>query len=395
MSSEPKSLNTKSQNTNSQNIKSVFIIAGEQSGDLHGSSLIKELKAQSFDTRLIFNGLGGDLMESEGLNLLYHIKNLATIGFTDVLKKYGFYRNVIKDCVNYIKNNNPDVVILIDYPGFNLKIAGEIRKFYNKKIIYYISPQLWAWHEKRVYKIKKYIDKMLVVFPFEVEFYKKYGIDAEYTGHPLVSRINKFLAENPKLQRTFGSEKIITILPGSRKDEIKHHLPVLIDVLKQLSKEFNFRVNISIAPSLEEDAFKNFKNDIKNYNLTNESVYSLVLNSDLVLTKAGTSTMECSLIGTPYLIFYKTFPLNYCLLKPIVKVNYLGIINIIANENIIKEFIQKDFTSEKLLFEARKILTDNSYREQMTRKLRSVWKILGDKDASYNAARIIKETAQI
>lgn len=157
---------------------SIFISAGEASGDLHASSLMKELKLQSPGTELIFNGPGGDLMKAEGLNVLYHVKDLATVGFAEVIKKYSFFRNALKNSAGYIKKNKPDAVILIDYPGFNLRLAEEIRPYYNKKIIYYISPQLWAWHEKRVRKVKKNIDLMMVVFPFEVDFYKKFDIKA-------------------------------------------------------------------------------------------------------------------------------------------------------------------------------------------------------------------------
>jgi lipid-A-disaccharide synthase len=372
--------------------KSLFIVAGEQSGDLHGSGLLKELKAQSRGTDIIFNGLGGDLMKAQGLNELYHTKDLATVGFKDVIKKYPFFKKVISDCVEFIEANHPDAVVLIDYPGFNIRLAEELKKFYTGKIIYYISPQLWAWHEKRVHKIKKYVDKMLVVFPFEVEFYKKFNVDAEYTGHPLTTRIKKYLEENPVKKTADTSKKVITILPGSRKDEIKYHMPVLIDTIKLLQKEFDLEINISKAPNLDESLFNEFEN-IKDYNLTGENVYSLILNSDLVLTKAGTSTMECSLIGTPYLIFYKTFPLNYYILKPIVKIENLGIANILAKENIVREFVQKDFTAENLAAEARRILTDESYRNKMKSDLKKIWSILGDENASNNAAKIIKQTA--
>ncbi len=381
MSEEPKSS------------KSVFISAGEQSGDLHGSGLMREIKAQS-DNNIVFNGLGGDLMKAEGLNELYHIKDLATVGFTDVIKKYPFFKKVIADCVEFIRESSPDVVILIDYPGFNIRLAEELKKFYTGKIIYYISPQLWAWHEKRVHKIKKYVDKMLVVFPFEVEFYEKFGVNAEYVGHPLTARIKKFLDENPKKKNTQPDKKVITILPGSRKDEIKYHMPVLIETVNLLKKEFNLEVNISKAPSLNERIFSEFEN-IKEYNLTTENVYNLILNSDLVLTKAGTSTMECSLIGTPYLIFYKTFPLNYYILKPIVKIDNLGIANILSKENIVCEFIQKDFTAENLAKEAREILTNESYQDKMKENLKKIWDILGNENASYNAARIIKQTSPL
>lgn len=369
--------------------RSVFICAGEQSGDLHGSGLMKELKA--LVPNIIFNGLGGDKMKAEGMNELYHTKDLATVGFKDVLKKYPFFKKVINDCVKFVKDNSPDVVILIDYPGFNIRLAEELKKFYTGKIIYYISPQLWAWHEKRVHKIKKYIDKMLVVFPFEVDFYSKFGVEAEYVGHPLVNRIKQYIAEHPKQVNTSG-KKVITILPGSRKDEIKLHMPVLIETISLLKKEFDVEVNISKAPSLAEELFEPYINSA-DYKITGEDTYSLILNSDLVLTKAGTSTMECSLLGTPYLIFYKTFPLNYYILKPIVKIENLGIANILSKKNIVREFIQKDFTAENLAQESKELLTNTSYRNEMLANLKNIWQILGEKNASKNAALAIKQTA--
>lgn len=372
--------------------KSVFISAGEPSGDLHTSGLMRELKQLSPNVNLSFNGLGGSMMKAEGLKELYHISKLATVGFTDVIKKYTFFKRVISECVEFVRANNPDVVILIDYPGFNVRLAEELKKFYKNKIIYYISPQLWAWHEKRVHKIKKYVDKMLVVFPFEVDFYRKFGVEAEYVGHPLVSKIKKFLTENPK--QNHSDKKVITILPGSRKDEITHHLPVLVETIKLLKNELDIEVNISKAPNLDEKLFKDFVNTGE-YNITPENTYDLIRKADVVLTKAGTSTMECSLIGTPYLIFYKTFPLNYYILKPIVKINNLGIANILSGKDIIKEFIQKDFTPENLAAETKKILTDNNYSEEMTRNLENIWNILGNEDASYNAAKLINQLALV
>lgn len=369
--------------------KSVFIAAGEQSGDLHGSGLMSELKKLA--PAVTFNGLGGDNMKAAGLNELYHTRDLATVGFKDVLKKYPFFKRVINDCVEFIRNNPPTAVVLIDYPGFNIRLAEELKKFYTGKIIYYISPQLWAWHEKRVHKIKKYVDKMLVVFPFEVDFYNKFGVDAEYVGHPLVSRIKQYLAEHPK-QANASGKKVITILPGSRKDEIKLHMPVLVKTISLLKKKFDVEVNISKAPALSDELFKPYINSA-DYKITSADTYSLILNSDIVLTKAGTSTMECSLLGIPYLIFYKTFPLNYYILRPIVKIDNLGIANILSKKNIVREFIQKDFTPENLANEAKKILTNDNYRIEMENNLKKIWEILGDKNASGNAAMIIKQTA--
>lgn len=375
------------ENSNENGI-SLFVSAGESSGDLHGAGLIHALKEQSGKI-INVTGLGGDNMKSAGTDLLYHISSLSTIGFVDVIKKYGFFKKVLDESISFIRNNNPNAVILIDYPGFNLKFAEKLREFYKNKIIYYISPQIWAWHRKRVLKIKKYIDKMLVVFPFEKDFYKEYNINAEYVGHPLITRINTFLSSNKKESKAFGSEKIITILPGSRKDEIKKHLPVLIETADQLRKEFDTKIYFSKAPGLNDDIFQKYGDDMKNFILTGENIYKLILNSDVVLTKAGTSTVECALIGNPFLLFYKTSPVNYYVLKPIVKVDRLGMVNILANEMIIKEFIQNKFTSENLLIEIRKILTDIKYRENIIQKLGKIREVLGTMDASSNAAKII------
>ncbi|NOS84565.1 MAG: lipid-A-disaccharide synthase, partial [Ignavibacteria bacterium] len=310
------------------------------------------------------------------------------------IKKYSFFKKALKDSAEFIKHNNPDVVILVDYPGFNLRLAEELRKFYTKKIIYYISPQLWAWHEKRVFKVKKYIDLMLVVFPFEVDFYNNYGVKAEFIGHPLVSRIREFIEHNPKRIRALSDRKIITLLPGSRKDEVKHHLPVLLEAIKLIKAKIDVEVNISIAPGMKKH-YAEFMDQLSGYNLTEDKPYDLIFKSDAVMTKAGTSTMECTLLGTPYLIFYKTFPLNYYLLKPIVKVDKLGIANLLLEKDSIKEFIQNDFTSEKIAAELLRILNDTDYRNKIITDLKEVWEILGSKDASINAAKLIKQTAGI
>jgi lipid-A-disaccharide synthase len=378
----------------SQGSASVFIVAGEQSGDAHGSGLIKEIKEQSPAVKINFYGLGGSLMKKAGQMQLYGIEDLAAVGLSEVLKKYSFFKKVINECAEFIRTNNPDVVILIDYPGFNIRLAQKIRKFYGKKILYYISPQLWAWHESRVQKIRKYVDKMLVVFPFEVEFYKKHGIDAVFVGHPLTQKIKEFLAGNPRNTKPGGNNKTVTFLPGSRKEEIRNHMPVLAAVLEKLSGKYNITANLCVAPGMDK-VYDKLSGITSQFNLTHDNIYSLILNSDLVLTKAGTSTMECALLGTPHLIFYKTSMMNYHLLKPFVKVNNLGIINILAGKTVVKEFIQNDFTADNLFEESDKILSSKHYSEKISRELEVVWEILGDKNASNNAAKIVKETTGI
>ncbi len=373
--------------------RSLFISAGEQSGEMHAAELIKELRRACSPGELDISGLGGDQMKAQRAKLLYDVNSLAAVGILDVAKKYGFFKKVLNDCISLVKDNSPDAVILIDYPGFNLKFAEELRRFYSGKIIYYISPQIWAWRESRVLKIKRYIDKMLVVFPFEVDFYDKFGVEAEYVGHPLVKRIRKFLDENKKTNKTDGEKKVITVLPGSRFNEIKNHLPALLKTVEALKKDFRLSVNISRAPSVEAHAFDKYLGEMKGYELISGGAYGMMLNSDLVMAKAGTSTLECALIGAPHFVFLRTAPINYLLMKPIVNINNIGIVNIIAKENIVKEFIQKDFKPEKLAAESAKLLTDSGYRDTLTSKLKRVWEILGNKDASLNAAEIIQKIA--
>jgi lipid-A-disaccharide synthase len=369
--------------------KIIFISAGEQSGELHGSALMRELRNLA---DISFFGLGGDMMISEGLNALAQIKDLAATGIAEVAKKYTYFRSVLKKSVTKVNEIQPDAVVLIDYPGFNMRFAEELRKTYRGKIIYYISPQLWAWHEKRVHSIKKNIDKMLVVFPFEVDFYKKFGVDAEYVGHPLVKKIGEFL-RNTQKNISHDSVKKITILPGSRNDEVKHHLPVLLDVIDMLRKDFKIEIYISRAQAIRDDIFDNLMQNVNDFKIIKTDLYTHILKSDLAMTKAGTSTMECSLIGTPFLIFYKTYPVNYYLLKPLVKIKNIGIVNILAGENIIREFIQKDFTNELIYTEAKRILTDKNYTQEIRSKLKYLWELLGSGDASLNAANRIYQTA--
>jgi len=372
--------------------RSIFISAGEQSGDMHGSSLMHELNKLAPVT---FYGLGGDMMAAEGLVTLAHINDLAATGIKEVAKKYFYFKSVLKKCVNKIYEIDPPAVVLIDYPGFNLRLAKEIRENYNGKIIYYISPQVWAWHEKRVLMIKKLIDKMIVVFPFEVEFYKQYEIEAEYAGHPLVKRIGDFLKTTVKNPDAVIPEvqKLITLLPGSRNDEVKHHLPVLIDTIKMLRKDFKIKLFISRAQTVKKELLKGILKEENEFEIIESNLYQHIYESDLVMTKAGTSTMECSLIGTPFLLFYKTYPLNYYMLKPLVKISNIGIINILSGKNLVREFIQKDFNKESLYREAKKILTDKDYQKELRESLKSVWNILGTEDSAYNAAKSIYQFA--
>ena len=366
----------------------IFIVAGESSGDMHAASLIREIR--QLNKNLEFTGIGGPEMKKENAKLLYDISQVNFIGFSSVIRNIKKIKSILDNCISQVKELNPEAVILVDYPGFNLKLITGIRKFYKGKIIYYISPQLWAWHKSRVKIIKKYVDLMIVVFPFEVDFYQKEDIKAEYAGHPLVKRIDGFLKHNKKIP----SDKIsISILPGSRKDEIDRMMPVLIEAAEMFRKEFDCNINFICSPNYDESYFKGFIKD-RHFNLVHDSNntdlnYRTILNSDLVITKSGTSTMECALIGTPFCVVYKTGELNYSIGKRLVKVDHIAMVNILLKKRAVQEFLQNEMTPDNIFKEGKRIITDKLYTEKMKENFKLLRHVLSDKDASKNAAEII------
>lgn len=366
----------------------IFIVAGESSGDMHAASLIKEIRLQN--KNITFTGIGGPEMKKQNAKLLYDISQVNFIGFSSVIRNIKKIKSILDNCITQVKELNPEAVILVDYPGFNLKLITGIRKFYKGKIIYYISPQLWAWHKSRVKIIKKYVDLMIVVFPFEVDFYRKENINALYAGHPLIKKIDGFLKDNRKIP----SDKIkISILPGSRKDEIERMMPVLIKAAELFRKEFDCEINFICSPNFDESYFRKFIKD-NDFNLIHDINntdlnYRTILNSDLVITKSGTSTMECALIGTPFCVVYKTGELNYSIGKRLVKVDHIAMVNILLKKRAVQEFLQSEMTPGNIFKEGKKIITDKSYADKMKSDFKLLRQVLSDTDASKNAAEII------
>ncbi len=367
--------------------KKIFIVAGESSGDFHAANVIRELNRMH--PAIIVQGIGGAELENAGVKLIHNFKEINYIGFTKVIMNLKKITGVLNDTVSKIKEINPDVVILVDFPGFNLKLAEKIRAFYTGKIIYYISPQIWAWHYSRIKKIKKLIDKMLVIFPFENEMYEKENVASEFVGHPLNNRINKYLAENKK---TENRTKNISLMPGSRKEEIERIFPVFIEAGNKLIKEFSCKINLICSDNFSIDFFKKFKGT-DNFsfiiNNSSESLYKAILESDLVITKIGTSSMECALLEVPFISGYKAGKMNYLIGKNLVRINSFAMVNILLKRNAVKEFIQDEMTSDNIFNEAKKILTDKKYSGQMKSDFKEMKEILTDKNASKNAAEII------
>jgi len=313
----------------------LMIITGEVSGDFIGAALIRELKSLNQNMKIL--GIGGDKMREEGMQLIYHSDQMAFLGFVEVVKHLPFIRKVQNKLIDVIVTEKIGHVILIDYPGFNLSIAKKLKQL-DVKVIYYVSPQIWAWAKGRIKKVKKYVDKMLVVFPFEVEFYKNENIDVEYVGHPLPERVNRYSFLNKdefykKFNLDTGKE-ILLVLPGSRKQEVKEIFPEVIKAAERLSKEFNFQVVVARSKNID----KNYTQELyqgENFISVEGYNYELMKYSRFGIIKSGTSTLEAGYFSLPMVIVYKTNPITYLIGKQLVRLDKIGMVNILLNDKVV------------------------------------------------------------
>lgn len=366
-----------------------MIITGEVSGDLHGANLINKLK--SIEPSIEFFGIGGDKMIAEGMNAQFHIKKLAFLGFVEVIKHIPFIKKVQKKLIKVVKLENINTVVLIDYPGFNLQIAKKLKKL-GKKIIYYISPQVWAWGKKRIKKIRNLVDKMIVIFPFEEKLYKENDVDVVYVGHPLIEHIEnyKFISKS-ELYRKFGldgKKEILLVLPGSRKHEIKKIFPNVISAASKLASDFNLQIVVACADNIDEKIFFNLSNQ-KNYTVVKGFTYDLYKHSYFGIIKSGTSTLEAGIFQLPFIVVYSTSALTYWLGKLVVKIKNIAMVNIILEDNVVEELIQSDMNPENIYSKCYQILSDKIKYEEIKQKLARLKSELGDKGASLKAAEII------
>ena len=369
--------------------KNLMIIAGEISGDLHGSSLVRELK--NMDNNLNIYGIGGDRMKAEGMELIYHIKKMAFLGFAEVVKHIPFIKRVQHDLIAIIKEKNIRNVVLIDYPGFNLNFAKKLKAL-NLNVIYYISPQIWAWGAGRINKIKKLVSKMIVVFPFEEKFYKDSGVNVEFVGHPLLERINehKFLTKDELFEKfnLDKSKELLLILPGSRLHEVERILPESIEAAEKIACEFHLQIVIAGSPNISEEIYNKLSNTKENKIITGHT-YELMKYSKIGIIKSGTSTLESALFTLPMIIVYKTGFITYSIGKNLVKVKNIGMANIIAGEKVVPELIQNNANAESIYLECKRILSDERLYNSIKQKLSKVKDKLGSEGASRKAAGLI------
>ncbi|SHE56588.1 lipid-A-disaccharide synthase [Chryseobacterium takakiae] len=361
-----------------------YIIAGEASGDLHGSNLMKALKQK--DSNAEFRFWGGDLMAKQGGTLVKHYRDLAFMGFLEVAMNLRTILNNIKFCKEDIQNNKPDVLILIDYPGFNLRIA-KFAKEQGIKVVYYISPQLWAWKEGRVEIIKKYVDEMMVILPFEEDFYKKHGVESHFVGHPLldaISTLEDITTENFKRENGLNEKEIIALLPGSRKQEVEKMLQIMLSV-RPYFKEYQFV--IAGAPSLPKEFYEKYVDD--NVHFVSNKTYDLLRCSKAALVTSGTATLETALLNVPEVVCYRGSKVSYAIAKRLVKnIKYISLVNLIMDREVVKELIQNDLNTNNLVDELKKILSTEK-RFEVFRDYELLREKLGGKGASDHAADVI------
>ena len=364
-----------------------FIIAGEASGDLHASNLMKEIIKK--DSGAEFQFLGGDLMQAVTKHPpLIHYKNMAFMGVVDVVKNLRTILENIKRTKKAILEFKPDVVVLIDYPGFNLKIAGFAKKK-GFKTVYYIAPKLWAWKEGRVKKIKKYIDKLLVILPFEIAFYNKHQIQAEYVGNPVVDAIaqHKGLSRNEFFQQfNLDNRPVIALLPGSRKQELKMMLPTMLSVADKFP---DYQFIISGAPGFTKDDYREFLQQ-KDVPVIFNHTYDLLQNAHSAIVTSGTAALETALFKVPQIVVYKTHQWQYEIGKHLVKIKYFSLPNLIMHREIIKELLQNDFNPALLTAELKHI-NQGDKRDRILKDYRQLEQILGKESASKKAAKHIVE----
>jgi lipid-A-disaccharide synthase len=369
--------------------KNIMIIAGEVSGDLLGAELSGELK--NVDGNLNIIGVGGDRMKQAGVEIIYHINNLAFLGFAEVVKHIPFIRKVQSDLIKIINEKNIKNIILIDYPGFNLNFAKKIKPL-GVKIIYYVSPQVWAWGKGRIKRIKNLVRKMFVVFPFEEKLYLDEGIDVEFVGHPLLERISNydFLPKEKffKMYELNPGKEILLVLPGSRNHEVERIFPAVIEAALKLSKEFNLQTVVAGASGIDEKLFNKIS-EPNEYRVIKDHNYELMKYSKFGIIKSGTSTLEAGLFGLPMVIVYKTSLLTYYIGKNLVNLKNIGMANIISGEDIVPELIQDKVNPESIYNEAKKILDNNSLYTSVKTRLLEINKKLGEKGAVRKTAESI------
>jgi lipid-A-disaccharide synthase len=371
---------------------SLCIVAGEPSGDLHGALLAEAIRERRPDWKLW--GVGSDRLAAAGCDLWEDARDWGVMGFSGVLRSAGVFRRRLRELAAEINRRQPRAVILIDYPGFNLRLAPQINR-HGIDVYYYIVPQVWAWGRGRIKAFRRHVDRSIVVFPFERDFFEKHGVATEWVGHPLVDLVEPS-APRPVLRERFGvapSDTLITMLPGARQQDFDAHLPVFTNAVAGLrGKISGLRPALGLAAVLAGLAqrFTARGDDL----IVSSQVYDLIAASDLVLTKTGTTTIECALLGTPMVTGYRMGTLNYLIARSLVRVRFISMPNLIAGRQVVPELVQRDLTADRVMAEAYRLLTDGDARRAQVAALAEVRAALGEPGAPGRAADLICRWAE-
>jgi lipid-A-disaccharide synthase len=363
-----------------------YIVAGERSGDLHGSNLVKAIRKR--DSQATFQGFGGDLMQASGVRLAVHYREMAFMGFISLATSLFKIFKYVKFCKTDILEFKPDAIILIDYGGFNLKIA-QFAHAQGLKVLYYIPPKVWAWYQSRAWKLKACVDRMFVILPFEKAFFKKYDFDVDYVGNPVLDAIKEYqpAADFTSRHQLDLNKKIVALLPGSRKIELKKIVPLMAEIT-ELNKDVQFVVAaVKTLPSELYIALKE-KSNVK---FVEEETYDLLTVADAAIVTSGTATLETGIFKVPQVVVYKTNFLEYSIANFLVQVEFISLVNLIAGKEVIREMIQTKATPELVDSELKKLLHNSDYASEMKREYEKVYTILDTGSASENTAILITE----
>lgn len=370
----------------------VLIVAGEASADLHGSNLVRAMK--DLEPGVVFRGIGGKRMRSEGVDIITPSSEMAVVGLTEVLPKLRAIVGTYMKLTRILKKENPDLLILIDYPDFNIRLSGAANRS-GVPVLYYISPQVWAWRRGRVEKLRKRVDRLAVILPFEEDFYRQRGLEAEFVGHPLLDAVPEQLDRRVALKAlgVEGASPIVGILPGSRKEEVTNLLPVMVDAAAALKASFPGLLCLlprasTIPRGLIESMLGDAGMEIK---IIEDDIHRVLKACDLALVASGTATLETALMQTPMVILYKVSPLSYWIGKQVIKVPAIGLPNLVAGKPIVPELIQGEATPERLVREVLPLLKDGERRRTMVHELNKVREKLGRTSASRRTAQIAVE----
>lgn len=361
-----------------------YLVAGERSGDLHAGNLVKAI--QKLQPGGIFKGFGGDYMKEAGVKITVHYEQLAFMGFAEVVSNLSKISAFIKQCKEDIREFNPDVLILVDYGGFNTRIA----KFAKKegfRVFYYITPKVWAWYQKRALTLKRNVDRMFVILPFEKSFYKKFDWEVDYVGNPVLDAVKEFKPDADFLKRNNLNEGIplIALLPGSRKQELRNVLPLLEEIVKRFDA---FQFGVATVSNLDKKLYQSLE-ALPNARLIRDDTYNLLINSRAAIVTSGTATLETALLKIPQVVVYKTSRISYHIAKGFIQVPYISLVNLIADRTVVREMIQSDANPDALTKELVLLVSDDNYRNRMIGDFNEIYGILDVGSASANAARLI------